>query len=55
MTTVKQRQGSSQANLPAKEPKTKSRDGAKAETKEPKHGVGPGAAHTPCQKVAGAN
>uniref|UniRef100_A0A8D1E981 DUF4592 domain-containing protein n=1 Tax=Sus scrofa TaxID=9823 RepID=A0A8D1E981_PIG len=38
MTTVKQRQGSSQANLPAKEPKTKSRDGAKAETKEPKHG-----------------
>ncbi|XP_047620202.1 acrosomal protein KIAA1210 homolog [Phacochoerus africanus] len=38
MTTVKQRQGSSQANLPAKEPKTKSRDGAKAETKEPRHG-----------------
>uniref|UniRef100_A0A8C3VKV8 Uncharacterized protein n=1 Tax=Catagonus wagneri TaxID=51154 RepID=A0A8C3VKV8_9CETA len=38
MTVVKQKQGSFQANIPAKEPKTKNRAGAKAETKEPRHG-----------------
>ncbi|KAJ8781979.1 hypothetical protein J1605_010492 [Eschrichtius robustus] len=38
ITMIKQRQGSFQANIPVKEPKTKNRAGAKAETKEPRYG-----------------
>uniref|UniRef100_A0A9L0T8P0 KIAA1210 n=1 Tax=Equus caballus TaxID=9796 RepID=A0A9L0T8P0_HORSE len=38
ITMIKQRQRSSQAHTPMKEPKTKNRAGAKAETKEPRHG-----------------
>ncbi|XP_036695738.1 acrosomal protein KIAA1210 homolog [Balaenoptera musculus] len=38
ITMIKQRQGSLQANIPVKEPKTKNRAGAKAETKEPRYG-----------------
>ncbi|XP_066879254.1 acrosomal protein KIAA1210 homolog [Kogia breviceps] len=38
ITMIKQRQGSLQANIPVKEPKTKNRAGAKAETKEPTYG-----------------
>ena len=52
---IKQRQGSFQANIPVKEPKTKNRAGAKAETEEPRYGVRPGAAHKTLQKGAGAN
>nr|XP_010984179.2 acrosomal protein KIAA1210 homolog [Camelus dromedarius] len=37
ITMVKQKQGSFQANIPAKEPKTKNRAGAKPETKEPRY------------------
>nr|XP_031527257.1 acrosomal protein KIAA1210 homolog [Vicugna pacos] len=37
ITMVKQKQGSFQANIPANEPKTKNRAGAKPETKEPRY------------------
>lgn len=55
ITMIDQRQGSLQANIPVKEPETKNRAGAKAETKEPRYGVGPGTAHKTLQKGAGAN
>ena len=55
ITMIKQRQRSSQAHTPMKEPKTKNRAGAKAETKEPRHGVGPGATQKTLQKFAGAS
>ncbi|XP_060993509.1 acrosomal protein KIAA1210 homolog [Dama dama] len=38
ITTIKQEQGSFQANIPPKEPRLKSRAAAKAEKKEPRHG-----------------
>ncbi|XP_007465529.1 PREDICTED: uncharacterized protein KIAA1210 homolog [Lipotes vexillifer] len=38
ITMINQRQGSLQANIPVKEPETKNRAGAKAETKEPGYG-----------------
>ncbi|TKC39621.1 hypothetical protein EI555_004995 [Monodon monoceros] len=38
ITMINQRQGSLQANIPVKEPETKNRAGAKAETKEPRYG-----------------
>lgn len=55
ITAIKQEQGSFQANIPPKEPRPKSRAAAKAERKEPRHGVGPRAASKTLQKVIGAN
>ncbi|XP_043753670.1 acrosomal protein KIAA1210 homolog isoform X1 [Cervus elaphus] len=51
--TIKQEQGSFQANIPPKEPRLKSRAAAKAEMKEPRHGVGPRAAYKALQKGTG--
>lgn len=49
---VKQRQKSSQANIPKKEANTKNKAGVKAEIKEPRHGAEPATAHkTTLQKV----
>ncbi|XP_070319108.1 acrosomal protein KIAA1210 homolog isoform X1 [Odocoileus virginianus] len=53
MTTIKQEQGSFQANIPPKEPRLKSRAAAKAEMKEPRHGGGPRAAYKALQKRTG--
>ncbi|XP_024844423.1 acrosomal protein KIAA1210 homolog isoform X1 [Bos taurus] len=53
ITAIKQEQGSFQANIPPKEPRPKSRAAAKAERKEPRHGVGPRAASKTLQKRTG--
>uniref|UniRef100_A0A7N5P850 Uncharacterized protein n=1 Tax=Ailuropoda melanoleuca TaxID=9646 RepID=A0A7N5P850_AILME len=54
ITMVKQRQKSSQANIPKKEANTKNKAGIKAEIKEPRHGAEPATAHkTTLQKGIG--
>ncbi|XP_065772951.1 acrosomal protein KIAA1210 homolog [Muntiacus reevesi] len=53
ITTIKQEQGRFRANIPPKEPRLKSRAAAKAEMKEPRHGVGPRAAYKTLQKRTG--
>ncbi|XP_032700671.1 LOW QUALITY PROTEIN: acrosomal protein KIAA1210 homolog [Lontra canadensis] len=53
ITMVKQKQKSSQVQIPKKETKTKNKAGAKPEAKEPRHGGELAATHRTLQKGAG--